>query len=370
MKKQIINLCVTALISVGAVVEASASQPGSFDNARSLGMGGVSVAIADDYSAIYRNPAGIAMQKKNQLSVITPTFSRNSDFDEVTEHIDALSDADTPATRNSNFRHLGSIMGKTGYQGWSNTAYYMSEKGFAVSVRYDDWQMYSVENPTNPKIKSSVYKDTIVAGTYSGAFEDSEPHNIFRDKATGWWGANFKVTSRKMTETSYSARDFSALNSSLLRDTDKSGLAFDCDIGAVWQITNPIRPILGVFVGNLLESKFSDEAGRNNRLFSIGTSIKPLPGDEKRAEKLILACEYYDDGSHVNSFNKIRLGGRFELTNGCHLLFGVKSGYLTGGIDFSFKDVSFAVSTYGEELGARPGDREDRRYAVDASLRF
>lgn len=370
MRKELINLCLTALLFASGTVAASGAQPGSYDNARSLGMGGLSVAIADDYSAIYRNPAGIAMKKSTSFSVITPTFSENSDFSDVSEHIDALSDADTAATRNGNFQHLGSIMGKTGYRRWSDTAYYISDQGYALSVRYDDYQMYSVENPTNPRVKSSVYKDTVFTGTFAQAFNDSEQHILFKDKAVGWWGANLKIAGRKMTETVYGARDFSALSSGLIKDTDKSGLAFDCDFGAIWQITNPIRPTVGIFVGNVLESKFSDEAGKYKRHFSVGTSIKPLPGDAERAERLVLGFEYYDDGSHENSFNKIRLGGRVRLAKGCNLLFGVKSGYLTGGIDFNFKDISFAASTYAEELGARPGDREDRRYAVDAALRF
>ena len=61
---------------------------------------------------------------------------------------------------------------------------------------------------------------------------------------------------------------------------------------------------------------------------------------------------------------------QFEVVKGFSLLAGVRSGYLTGGIDFNIKDVTISASTYAEELGNRPGDREDRRYAVDASLRF
>ena len=72
----------------------------------------------------------------------------------------------------------------------------------------------------------------------------------------------------------------------------------------------------------------------------------------------------------INCLNKIRLGASVKLARGFHLLAGVKGGYLTGGLDYSWNDLTFTASTYGEELGTRPGDREDRRYAVDASLRF
>ena len=106
------------------------------------------------------------------------------------------------------------------------------------------------------------------------------------------------------------------------------------------------------------------------RYYSVGASIKPLTGEAERNDKLVLACEYFDDGAHINALNKIRLGARIQLAKRCHLLTGVKGGYLTGGIDFSWNDLTFSAATYGEELGIRPGDREDRRYAVDASLRF
>ena len=111
---------------------------------------------------LYRNPAGLCLKKETEYSVLTPTFSRNSDFSKVNNHINSLSDSDTAATRIANYSHLESLIGKTGFQRWSNTAYYIGESGFGVGVRYDDYQFYRVDNPSSPQIKSSVYKDCIV----------------------------------------------------------------------------------------------------------------------------------------------------------------------------------------------------------------
>ena len=369
MKKKLINICLASLMSLAAVSSASANEPSFYENARSLGMGGVSVTYTDDYMTLYRNPAGLSLQKKTSYSVLSPTFSRNSDYSNVIDNINALNDSDTAANRSSNYRHLEGIMGKTGYQRWSDTAYYISENGFGLSIRYDDYQFYTIDNPSSPRIKSSIYKDTVFSGSYSRAFEDDNT-NLFRDKATGWWGVSLKVASRKMTETSYSARDFAALTPRALKDTDRTGLAFDADAGALWQLTNPMKTTFGVFIGNLLKAKYSDETGRMKRTYSVGASIKPLTGEQERNDKLLLACEYIDDGAHINCLNKLRLGATIKLARGFHLLAGVKGGYLTGGLDYSWNDLTFTAATYGEELGNRPGDREDRRYAVDASLRF
>jgi hypothetical protein len=368
MKKLLTNISlVTILILQNNIVQATPSV--FYENARSLGMGGVSVPIADDYLAIYRNPAGISLHKKDSFSVLSPTFSRNSDFSDVMDHIDSLSDNDTAVTRISNYKNLEAIIGKAGFQNWSDTAYYISENGYALSVKYNDYQFYTVENPSSPKVKSSIYKDTVFTGTFSRPFENDN-QNILNDKATGWWGVNLKIANRKMTETSYSARDFAALTPKALKDTDRSGLAFDADFGALWQITNPLKPTIGISVGNIFESKFSDETGNLKRYYSIGTSVKPIHGEQERSDRLVLACEYFDDGSHKNSFNKIRLGAQVQVAEGCHFLTGIKGGYFTAGLNYSWKDLTFAASTYAEELGNRAGDREDRRYAVDASLRF
>ncbi len=362
------KICLATIVLSQTLTVAKAAQPSSYENARSLGMGGVSVVISDDYLSLYRNPAGLSLQSES-YSVLSPSFFRNTDYSDVIDHIDSLSNSDTAATRMSNYKHLEGIIGKTGYQRWSDTAYYIGKNGYGLSIRYDDNQLYTVENPTSPVVKSSVYKDCVFTGTVSRPFEDTG-QIMFNEKAAGWWGATLKIATRKMTETSYSARDFAALTPNSLKDTDTTGIAFDADIGALWQITSPMNPTIGAFVGNVLEGKFSDEAGRLTRYYSIGASIKPLTGDKERNDKLVLACEYFDDQSHINSLNKIRLGARIQVTKGCHLLTGVKGGYLTGGIDFSWNDLTFSAATYAEELGKRPGDREDRRYAVDASLRF
>lgn len=370
MRKQLINICLSALFAIGSFSSAEAAYMNNgYDNAHSLGMGGVSVAIADDYQALYRNPAGLGLQKKTTYSVITPTFARNSDFSDVNDSIGALSDADSATSRSDNYRKLQSVMGKTGYQEWSDSAYYINEHGFGLSILYDNSETYSVENPINPRVNSSVYKDTFFTGSYARAFVDDDT-NLFKEKATGWWGATVKIGSRKMTESSYFARDFAALTPSAVKDTDKTGMAFDADLGALYQLQSPMKPTIGAFIGNVLAAKFSDEAGSLRRHYSIGASIKPLTGPTERTEKLTLAAEYYDDGAHVNALNKVRLGMQFKLTENFSLLAGVKGGYMTGGIDFNWNDVTITASTYAEELGERPGDRESRRYAVDASLRF
>jgi hypothetical protein len=64
----------------------------------------------------------------------------------------------------------------------------------------------------------------------------------------------------------------------------------DFDVGRLWQLNNPFNPTIGFFVGNILGSKFSSDAGKLERQFAIGGSIRPLTGDAERNKKIVLAA--------------------------------------------------------------------------------
>lgn len=351
-----------------AILPASGSQHFVQETVKSLGMGGTSVAIANDYQALYTNPAGLALQKENVYSPISFIGQQNDDYDGIIDRIDALDGSDTPFSRESNYRNLIEIMGETGWQSWTAQAYYLGSTGFGVSAYHRDIEQYSVENPANPIVRSEVYQDTVLSGSIARSF--SENQVIFNDRATGWWGASVKVASRKKTEVFYSAKDFAALNPEALKDTDKSGVALDFDIGMLWQLNSPWKPSIGLFFGNVLGSEFSDEAGNMNRQFAAGISIKPLSGTTERSEKLVLAADYWDTNNGNSSLSNLRLGAQIQISNGLHLLCGLRGGYPTAGINLKWYDFQLQAATYAEELGKRPGNKEDRRTAISATMEF
>ena len=345
-----------------------ASTPLVYENARSLAMGGVSVSVADDEQVLYCNPAGLGLVTKSEFSIVNPFYGKSKHFDSLLDSIDSLSDNDTAASRAANMNNLMKVMGKYGWRNRSNMAYYIGSDGFGVTAYYSDNEVYSVDNPVNPRVNSKVDKDIVISASIARPFSDDQ--RVFKDKTSAWWGATMKVASRKTTNSSYFIRDFSALNPGLLKDTDKSGVALDFDLSAMWQINNPMNPTLGLFVGNVLNAKFSDDAGNLERQLGIGASIKPLTGDLERSNRIMLAAEYWDNGSEGNFFKKMRFGGQFKLNRFLNAHLGVRSGYPTYGVSFSWRDIEVHAAAYSEELGKRPGDFEDKRCAFGATLEF
>ncbi len=345
-----------------------ASTPLVYENARSLAMGGVSVSIADDEQALFCNPAGLGQQNKSKFSILNPFYAESKNFDKTLSAIDSLKDGDTAASREHNLNSLIRVMGKTGWRNRSNMSYYLGSTGFGIAAYYVDNETYFVDNPVNPRVGSKVDKDMVLSASISRPFKDSE--EMFKDKSYGWWGATIKIASRKTTNTSYFIRDFSALNPSLLKNTDKSGVAMDFDLSAIWQISNPMNPTFGVFAGNIFNAKFSDDAGNLERQFGAGVSIRPLTGDLERKNRILLALEYWDIGDEGNAFKKLRLGSQIQLSKTLHAHLGIRSGYPSYGFSFAWHDLELQAAMYSEELGKRPGDFEDKRCAFGATLEF
>ena len=362
------SLCGLLLLGMTAGQIFAADRPLSYETSRSLGMGGTSVAIADDQQALFCNPAGLGKRINSAYSLLSATVDRSEDYDNLNDRIDRLSNADTPATRSTNFNNLMSAMGQTGYQSWSSMGYYLGSTGFGVAALYRESENFSVENPSSPLVKSRIDKDTVFSGSLARGYNESQI--LFKDRATGWWGGTLKIASRKTADHVFYARDFAALTPEALKDTERTGVAMDFDLGALWQLNNPWQTTFGIFAANLLGSDFSEEAGSLKRQFAVGVSLKPLTGPAERNEKLLLAADYWETGEDPAGLAKLRLGMQIRLSRHLQLLAGLRGGYPTGGLAFAWHDVKIQAATYGEEIGQRPGDREDRRTSVSANLEF
>ena len=356
------------ILFISPILFARYARPLTYESTRTLAMGGASVAVADDQQAMFSNPAGLANRTSNAYSIVNMQGIRNEDFSAVNNSITSLDGSDTQASRLNNNNQLSSVMGKTGYQSFSNLAYYIGKGGFSTALYYKDSEMYKVANPTSPTLTSKVDKDVVFSGSLARPFKEKQ--NLFKDIASGWWGSTIKFISRKSADKTFYSRDFAALSEHNVKDTNESGAAFDFDLGALWQLTDPLQASIGIFAGNVLESEFSAETGSLHRQIAVGASFKPLTGPPSRNDKLLLAADYWDIDGKGSLMTKIRLGMEAKLSNIIKLQLGLRGGYPTGGVSFNWGDAHLEAATYGEELGEHPGDDEDRRYALSFGFQF
>ncbi len=356
-----------ACLSAPGMAFAGQAHPLTYETPRSQGMGGAFVAVADDQQALFSNPAGLGQITDKSYAVLDATAEINQDMRRVEDKTDGLSDADTPEARASNNRVLSDVMGQQSRLVASNLAYYLGSTGFGAGFLYQTIAQIGIERPTNPRIRAKADVDAVLTGAVARPIGSRV---VFGDSATGHWGLGMKFLSRRSLDREYDARDFAALSEDDLRNDALKGAAFDLDGGVLYKLANPWNQTVGLSVSNVFESEIDSRIGRLPRRVDVGTAIRPLSGSPERSRKLLLAADLADITSDGTLFSKLRLGMEARMRTWLTLRGGLRGGYLSAGATAKFREARFEFATYSEELGERPGDREDRRYSVSMAVDF
>lgn len=347
---------------------AKQAHPLVYETPRQHGMGGAFTAVADDQQALFSNPAGLGQITDKSYAVLDATGEINQDLRRVENKTNGLSDADTPEARAANNRLLSDVMGQQARTVASNLAYYLGGTGFGAGFLYQTVAQIGVERPTNPAIRAKGDIDSVLVGAIARPIPGNRI--VFGDAATGHWGLGMKFLSRRSIDRSYDARDFATLSEDDLRDDARKGAAFDLDGGVLYRLSNAWNQSIGLSVSNLFESEVDPSIGRLPRRVDIGTAVRPLTGSSSRTRKLLLAADLADVTSDGTFFSKLRLGLETLPRPWLTLRGGVRGGYLSAGATATFREARIEFATYSEELGPRPGDREDRRYSLSLAINF
>ncbi|MFZ2955746.1 MAG: hypothetical protein WA705_02470 [Candidatus Ozemobacteraceae bacterium] len=355
-------------VFMSSSVSAGQAYPLIYETARTQAMGGTSVGIADDRQAMFTNPAGLAQVRDKQFALIQGEGEYNQDYRSVNDKTKGLSDRDTPQDRAANHRTLTEIMGKRARMQASNLAYYMGSSGFAASFLYQALAETEAVRPTNPKIRALGVVDSVLSGSIARPFPGVR--STFNDAANGWWGATAKFIARNALDREYDARDFAGLSESDLRSNQRYGAAFDFDAATYWELDNPWHTRVGGVIRNVLAAEIDPIIGTLKREVGLGVSVRPLGGPPDRNRKLLLAADIWNPQDDGGPLSHLRLGGEAWVRPWLAVRAGVRGGWLSAGVEADFQVVRLEISTYGEEIGPRTGDREDRRYRLALGIEF
>ena len=326
---------------------------------RPLGMGGAFTAVADDENALFYNPAGLSEISTLQVGVLNPLVeaskntmdmindAQDTDFDDTAETTDFLRDYV------GEHQHLrASLVPHVGF----NLAGY----GVMVAALAQATVDLDVRNPVWPEAHIDTVSDIgLLAGVGLNL-----PLTGFRA------GATIKFISRESLEEIYTATDIASDDfQDDFEDDLNSGSGFGIDLGAIYKL--PFVEIIDLDVGlaiqNLPEMDMGDAKPLKTQA-NFGLAAK------KSFAKfdLIGALDYMDlsnaqdeDGDMAK---KIHMGAEIQLPTILSVRAGLNQGYYTAGATIDFKAVRFDVATYGEEVGAHAGQREDRRYIAQITI--
>ncbi len=155
-----------------------------------------------------------------------------------------------------------------------------------------------------------------------------------------------------------------------MRADQRKGACLDFDAGTFWRLKNDWDTTLGLQAENLFETEVDPTIGKLRRQVAAGVAIRPLSGPPERKRKLLLTGDLWDLTEGGSFFSKLRLGAEAVIRPWLSIRGGLRGGYLTAGATADFHEARLDFATYSDELGPRPGDREDRRYSLSFGFEF
>ena len=353
-----------------------------FLSTRAMGMGNAFVAVADDYSAMFYNPAGLARIDKWQMNFEVQAMV-DKDVMPFVKDVEAAgktkSTADDLEVFNENLNKNFSSRVPT--IGW-----YWVWPGWGIAVIPADLSLDVKVNQTiGPTMNISAIQDTTIAATYARNVSWYKKHKFS-------WGVTLKSVYRADYDRAVTVGDFGFDPKVVNLDQANEGITADADVGLLyspdtaggfWRFARYLRPTFGLAVRNAVDAGFfkdmnlytDTEGGKPanlQRRVDFGTMLE-LP--DWWVFKSRFSFDVRDmthenwtvrKGLHAGVEFKWKLFGWWQ--GGWRA--GLNQGYMTLGFTGKLGIFMLDIATYGEEVGSSETKQENRRYMAKASLDF
>lgn len=348
-----------------------------FISTRAMGMGNAQVAVADDESAMFFNPAGLKQLKEGKMNFFIKGGA-NPDILDLADDIDKAGD-DTQAINDvivKNYDKSYSLRAPSIGFLWARPKWSIAFIPADVSVNV------SMDQAVGPAINLTAFQDTTLAFARAWNIKDFSYGNLD-------WGVTAKAIYRAHLDRIVDIA--SIQNDKVLEAEDSNeGLTIDFDLGLMWKAPEATsgfwsyaKPTAGLVVRNVLDYGYLSNMGIYaddkqgdpqdlNRVVDVGTSFQ-LPNwwiwDTKFAFDIrdILHDNWtFEKGIHAGlEFN----WEMFSWWKGGWRA-GLNQGYWTAGFTGQISVFKLELATFGREMGTSSNKVEDRVYMFTTSLNF
>lgn len=389
-----LSLVTLALSSQSLAQGISTTIHHQYQSPRAMGMGDAFVAVANDYSAIFYNPAGLARREDGQINLsmsyaATPGAKDFYDEYKVIEDNAALSET-AKQTQYLELiqRHYGDVYSVR--LSPLEAAWVRPNWGVAL-IPLDVSVEMAMHQQVGPTLNATVFADTTLGLSYADDLKGFS-HGRFS------WGITGKFVNRGYFSKPISATDLAASDEIVRKEDLLEGYTIDADIGVlwtpelpdegIWSLLRLARPTFGAVVRNVVETGF----GQSMKLVNKEKTSTDRPEKLYRVYDLGSRWEYpsawifggrgvldvRDLGHPDFNWRKgIHAGFEFDWTVATwwkgHYRFGLNGADFrmwTAGLSAELGIFNLDLVTYANDVGTRNTPIESRVYATRLNLDF
>lgn len=359
-----------------------------YQSPRALGMGDAFVAVANDYSAIFYNPAGLARRDDGQINLYIGAGAAK-DFSDFYKKVDEANKTQGTETKKNEavLNVVNSAYGKHYFLNATLPDGVWVRPGWGLAVLPLTATIdLSLHKQIGPSINATIISDTIIAFSLAKDFYWLEGSRI-----SG--GVTFKFINRGFFDKQIAVVDMLADSKNVVKASDFSeGATADADVGFLVTPELPTegflslmrltKPTFGFVVRNVLDYGFTSDLNVYNK-----TKETSKPQQLYRRIDLGSRWEYPEllifGGRGVMDVRDI-LHPEFSLKKGLHLGFefdwtmfswwrghyrvGMSQGYLTAGLSALFTWFNLDLVTYSEDVGTRGMPVESRKFELRMNI--
>lgn len=335
-------------------------EPWTHYGLRPLGMGNAYVSVADDFNALYYNPAGLARIKSWDGELLNPMFIFSAESLNLLNDTQDLDGSDVEDTidlieKNTGENHYLS-------SGLSHHLIFPNF-GLGISSRSEISMIFHRDISVDFRFKV----DLIVPISFAKSFFDESLSIGVTAKA--------RMTAVEVDQE-FSMEEIESLNDSdQLEQMVSSGYGGGADIGMLFTPTKLMEPTIGLSITDIGSTKLTKAKFYGDSDISappiilpsvnVGLSLKPYQADRKY---VLVAMDMHSINQPYSFSNKLNFGTEFGWGQFLKVQAGLYKGWLTAGLQLDAGIVNLRLLSYAEELGETAGTKESRRYAFQIKL--
>lgn len=330
---------------------------------RPLAMGNAYVAVADDFNALFYNPAGLARLKSWDGEFLNPSLTVSKGLSDLVQKVQDSSAGSTSETLDL----IEENTGESFHLGLGLTPHLIFPGfGFAIGM----------EMGTNLLFHRDISVDVDIGGRFIVPFVYAK--NFLDDRLSV--GIGLKARARVGIDSEFSIQDIEANkkdsenpDGKKIDDYVMSGLGIGTDVGVLFTPTKIMEPTIGISVTDLGATPYKKLSGIDANItaptqlasVNVGMSMKPIQMDRLY---LLTSVDMHSINQPTSFSKKFNLGTEVGYGSIIKLQAGLYQGYFTAGTQLDVGLINLRLLTYAEELGSVAGFKEDRRYALQLKI--